>query len=129
MKLSLLGRMGLKGSFVSLCFWVPKIAQNSVRHRPSCFRSSVSLRGLEVFGTSSERWLALPTISWPFRDDGIVNPDSKYERFRRDEYSDPFYQWWYFWVRDTETGDNWAITYMYVSQDGIFEVFGAGIAW
>jgi len=37
---------------------------------------------------------------------GVVDPDAHYQRFRRELYpqSHPFFQWWYFWIRDESTG-------------------------
>lgn len=51
--------------------------------------------------------------TFPFRADGIINPPSLYERFRRDEYSDPYFQWWYYWVKDMKTDTHFAFLYMY----------------
>jgi len=47
--------------------------------------------------------------------DGIPNPPSYYQRFRRSEYpaSHPFYQWWYFTIKDLEHGEHFAFTYAY----------------
>jgi len=50
--------------------------------------------------------------NWPFPDDGILEPEPYYERYRRKEYSeDPFFQWWYFCVKDTKNDIFWAISY------------------
>jgi hypothetical protein len=37
-------------------------------------------------------------------DYGIIDPSSYYQRYRRSDFSErePFYQWWYFWIKDTE---------------------------
>jgi hypothetical protein len=37
---------------------------------------------------------------------GVVDPKAHFQRFRRDLYpqSQPFFQWWYFWVRDESMG-------------------------
>jgi len=41
---------------------------------------------------------------------GIVNPEAHFQRFRRELYpqSRPFFQWWYFWVRDESTATHHA---------------------
>jgi hypothetical protein len=53
--------------------------------------------------------------AFPFPGDGIVDPGSHYQRFRRSEYpaSDPYFQWWYFCAKDTVNGKYFAISYMY----------------
>jgi hypothetical protein len=37
---------------------------------------------------------------------GVVDPPAHFQRFRRELYpsSRPFFQWWYFWVRDENSG-------------------------
>jgi hypothetical protein len=42
---------------------------------------------------------------------GIVNPEAHFQRFRRELYpsSRPFFQWWYFWVRDESTAIHHAL--------------------
>lgn len=48
-----------------------------------------------------------------YDSDGVVNPDPYYERYRNDEYSDsnPFFQWWYFTIKDLETNRYFAFDY------------------
>lgn len=45
--------------------------------------------------------------------DGVWNPPSHFQRYRGDEYpaSKPFFQWWYFSLKDYETGDTLAFCY------------------
>lgn len=50
-----------------------------------------------------------------FGPDGIVQPPAFYQRFRRSEYprDKPYFQWWYFCLKDTALGRYAAITYAY----------------
>jgi len=64
---------------------------------------------------------------WPLRDDGIVNPSTHYQRFRKTEYDDPFFQWWYFWIKDTKTDTHYALMYSYSSSN--FNTSGAYVAF
>jgi hypothetical protein len=52
-------------------------------------------------------WTCLATVNLPGAlFGGVVDPEAHYQRFRRELYpqSRPFFQWWYFWVRDESTG-------------------------
>lgn len=48
-----------------------------------------------------------------YEDDGIINPGSNYQCYRRDEYNlnNTFFQWWYFALKDMENGRNFQIAY------------------
>eukprot|EP01112_Ceratiomyxa_fruticulosa_P014065 TRINITY_DN4005_c0_g3_i1.p1 TRINITY_DN4005_c0_g3~~TRINITY_DN4005_c0_g3_i1.p1 ORF type:complete len:451 (+),score=65.59 TRINITY_DN4005_c0_g3_i1:100-1452(+) len=50
-----------------------------------------------------------------FAADGIVNPSSYYQRFRQSEYpsDQPFFQWYYYFIKDLSTNNFWAISYIY----------------
>ena len=48
-----------------------------------------------------------------FAETGIFQPSAYYQRFRYDEFSskDPFFQWWYFSIKDYESNSAFAMTY------------------
>eukprot|EP00762_Andalucia_godoyi_P000949 ANDGO_03896.mRNA.1 hypothetical protein len=50
-----------------------------------------------------------------FSGDGIVDPGSHYQRFRRAEYpaSEPYFQWWYYCFKDMAANRYFAVSYMY----------------
>lgn len=54
-----------------------------------------------------------------FTTDGIVNPSSHHQRWRRPEYpkGKSFYQWWYYTIKDFEHGNHFAMTYGYSESD------------
>lgn len=79
---------------------------------------------------------------WPFSNDGVVNPPSFYQRYRRDEYptDQPFFQWWYYYFSDF-TNDKYYLvafgideTHMDTNQKYFAVTFGAvdvkgGVSW
>ena len=50
---------------------------------------------------------------------GIVDPPPHYQRYRRDEYPKalPFFQWWYFWVKDVASDEHYAFAYSMTSEN------------
>jgi hypothetical protein len=54
---------------------------------------------------------ALHALNFPFPTKGVVNPGRYYQRYRRSEYPAPFFQWWFFWIRDTATNNHYTFTY------------------
>jgi hypothetical protein len=52
-------------------------------------------------------------LDWLYEDDGVVDPESYYQRYRVDEYPDtePFFQWWYYTIKDLQNDRYWAISY------------------
>lgn len=52
-------------------------------------------------------WRCLASVNLPGAlFGGVVDPEAHFQRFRREMYpqSRPFFEWWYFWVRDESTG-------------------------
>ena len=45
--------------------------------------------------------------------DGILEPESHYQRYRLSEYpsDQPFFQWWYFCIKDLKNNQYYAIIY------------------
>ncbi|KAL0483756.1 hypothetical protein AKO1_013939 [Acrasis kona] len=49
---------------------------------------------------------------FPLPGNGVLQPPMHYQRYRRGEYNkEPYYQWWYYWIRDTKTNRNFALAY------------------
>lgn len=77
-------------------------------------RRILSVVSLLIFGLS----FAIQPVSagigdWFYDNDGVVNPDSNYQRYRGNEYStdSPFFQWWYFCIKDLANNTYWAFDY------------------
>jgi hypothetical protein len=49
----------------------------------------------------------------PIPGNGVIQPPLHYQRYRQDEYKKhlPYYQWWYYWIRDTINDRHYAIAY------------------
>jgi hypothetical protein len=49
----------------------------------------------------------------PLPGHGVLQPPLHYQRYRHDEYKKhvPYYQWWYYWIRDTLNDRHFAIIY------------------
>jgi hypothetical protein len=49
----------------------------------------------------------------PLPGNGILQPPLHYQRYRQGEYKTnvPYYQWWYYWIRDTINDRHFAIAY------------------
>lgn len=57
--------------------------------------------------------VAAGIADWFYDDDGIVNPSASNQRYRRSEYDSdaPFFQWWYFTIKDLANNRYWAFDY------------------
>jgi hypothetical protein len=53
------------------------------------------------------------STSYGLFDDGLVNPTSHHQRYRRSELpaDEPFFQWWYFTIKDLEKNRYFAFSY------------------
>ncbi len=65
-------------------------------------------------GSADSPALFLDTL-WraPFEDDGVVQPGGYFQRYRRAEYDRerPFFQWWYFAIKDLASNRYFALDY------------------
>nr|MDO8118534.1 hypothetical protein [Candidatus Sigynarchaeota archaeon] len=78
--------------------------------------------------TRARRWssaLVMATIAWlvaigpwvllevKLDDDGVWNPVSFHQRYRASEFPEnkPFFEWWYFSLKDYDTGMTFAFDY------------------
>lgn len=67
-----------------------------------------------------------------YDDDGIVDPEPYWQRYRRNEFAPnrPFFQWWYFNIKDLETNKYWAFAYYVLdcaedeTNEGAYAMFG-----
>ncbi|CAF4801375.1 unnamed protein product [Rotaria socialis] len=65
--------------------------------------------GLVLIAVSSA--VVSSDISLP--GNGVLQPPLHYQRYRRSEYKKdlPYYQWWYYWIRDTKNDRHFAVSY------------------
>lgn len=49
----------------------------------------------------------------PIPGNGVLQPSLHYDRYRQSEYKQniPYYQWWYYWIRDTENDRHFVVAY------------------
>ncbi len=61
---------------------------------------------------SPKLWLD-GTLKKIFDNDGVVQPDTYHQRYRRDEFDpdEPFYQWWYYTIKDLKNNRYFAFDY------------------
>jgi hypothetical protein len=75
--------------------------------------------------------IAIACTGCGYEDDGVVDPDLYYMRYRYSEYDQnaPFFQWWYYTIKDYDTNTEFAfgvsqsIGPQYPSNDGTYIMF------